>query len=298
MSLKETNLENLWKLIGVGAVGLLTLGLAILYCQKDESNSKQIKKEKIEEEKNIKEDEKEKEKENIKKEKNKKKKEKEIKEEQEIKEENYRKQAHQNKEKNKGKEEGPSSKNSLFHFLEKNLLEISYISNREKRQERIKKLYEWFKNKRKYEEDIRTITMKTYKEKGEIDEQEALLMKTKDDKQKSIDDSAHRNLELINKKMLDEYERKRLRGPSWSISKLSSSQSLPLSILGKDAMMQTLSIFSGTEFQTGDFSTLYSSANGTNNFTKKNYELEIPLFIDKPEGGILEKDYIEYIHKL
>ena len=44
MSLKETNLENLWKIIGVGAVGLLTLGLAILYCQKDESNSKQIKK--------------------------------------------------------------------------------------------------------------------------------------------------------------------------------------------------------------------------------------------------------------
>ena len=83
---------------------------------------------------------------------------------------NYRKQLHQNKEKNKGKAEGPSSKNSLFHFLEKNLLEISYISNREKRQERIKKLYEWFKNKRKYEEDIRTITMKTYKEKGEIDE--------------------------------------------------------------------------------------------------------------------------------
>ena len=88
MSLKETNLENLWKIIGVGAVGLLTLGLAILYCQKDESNSKQIKKEKIEEEKNIKEVEKEKEKENIKKEKNKKKKEKEVKEEQEIKEEN------------------------------------------------------------------------------------------------------------------------------------------------------------------------------------------------------------------
>ena len=205
---------------------------------------------------------------------------------------NYRKQAHQNKEKNKGKAEGPSSKNSLFHFLEKNLLEISYISNREKRQERIKKLYEWFKNKRKYEEDIRTITMKTYKEKGEIDEQEALLMKKKDNKEKIIDESTHRNLELINKKMLNEYERKRLRGPSWSISKLSSSQSLPLSILGKDSMMQTLSMFSGNEFQACDFSTLYSSTNGTNSFTKKNYDLEIPLFIDKPEGGTLEKDYI------
>ena len=85
MSLKETNLENLWKIIGVGAVGLLTFGLAILYCQKDESNSKQIKKEKIEEEKNIKEDEKEKEKENIKKEKNN---EKPIEEEKKVDEDN------------------------------------------------------------------------------------------------------------------------------------------------------------------------------------------------------------------
>ena len=90
---------------------------------------------------------------------------------------NFRRQSHQNKEKNKGKQDAPSSKNSLFHFLEKNLLEISYISNKEKRYERIKKLHEWFKNKQKYDEDIKTITMKTYKEKDEIDEEEALLMK-------------------------------------------------------------------------------------------------------------------------
>jgi hypothetical protein len=48
--------------------------------------------------------------------------------------------------------------------------------------------------------------MKTYKEKDEIDEQEALLLKTKKEKKVIIDDSQHRNLELINKKMLNEYE--------------------------------------------------------------------------------------------
>ena len=209
---------------------------------------------------------------------------------------NFRRQSHENKEKNKGRKEAPSSKNSLFHFLEKNLLEISYISNKEKRYERIKKLYEWFKNKQKYEEDINTITMKTYKEKDEIDEEEALLMKKKDEKEKIIDDSAHRNLELIKKNMLNEYERKRLRGPSWSMSGLSSSQDLdPFSILGKDSMMQTLSMLSATDFQAGDFTTLYSSINGTNDFTNHKFNKDILCYSDKPEGGLLEKDYISPI---
>lgn len=208
---------------------------------------------------------------------------------------NYRRQAHQNKEKNKGKKIEPTSMGSLYHYLEKNLLEISYIADREKRYDRIRKLYEWFKNKQKYDQDIRTITMKTYKEKDEIDEQEALLLKTKKEKKVIIDDSQHRNLELINKKMLNEYERKRLRGPSWSLSRLSSSQSIPPSILGKDYMINTLSMFSGSDFQAGDFSTLYSSVNGTNDFTKKNFDMDIPSFIDKPQGGTSEKDYISPI---
>ena len=209
---------------------------------------------------------------------------------------NYRRQANQIKEQKKGKIIGPSSHNSLFYFLEKNLLEISYISDKDKRLERIKKLYDWFKSKQKYDEDIRTITMKTYKEKGEIDEQEALLMKMKDEKKEIIDDASHRNLELINKKMLNDYERKRLRGPSWAVNSLSSSQSMPQYLgIGKDSMMQTLSMVSSNDFITNDFTTLYSSVNGTNSFTNKNFDLEIPSFIDKPEGGLLEKDYISPI---
>ena len=208
---------------------------------------------------------------------------------------NYRRLAHQNKENNKGKIIESSSMNSLYHFLEKNLLEISYISDREKRHDRIRKLYEWFKNKLKMDEDIRTITMKTYKEKDEIDEQEALLNKSKNEKKVIIDDSQHRNLELINKKMLNEYERKRLKGPSWSLRKLTASQSVLSSILGKDSMIKTLSMFSANDFQPSDFSTLYSSVNGTNSFTNKNFDIDIPSFIDKPQGGLSEKDYISPI---
>ena len=204
---------------------------------------------------------------------------------------NYRRLAHQNKENNKGKIIESSSMSSLFHFLEKNLLEISYISDREKRHDRIRKLYEWFKNKQKLDEDIRTITMKTYKEKDEIDEQEALLNKSKKEKKVIIDDSQHRNLELINKKMLNEYERKRLKGPSWSLRRLSNSQSILSSILGKDTMLSTLSMLSTNDFQPIDFSTLYSSVNGTNSFTNKNFDIDIPSFIDKPQGGLSEKDY-------
>ena len=206
----------------------------------------------------------------------------------------FKKQVHINREKNKKQSNEPSSMNSLYHFLEKNLFEISYISNKEKRDERIKKLFDWFKKRQKYEEDIRSITMKTYKEKGEIDEQEALLSKIKNNKEEIIDDGIHRNLELINKKMLNEYERKRLRGPSWAVSRLSSSHSLPrYSFLGKDSKLDTLSMFSTpNDFQTNDFTTLYSSINGTNSFTKKNYDVDITSFIDKPEGGLLEKDYL------
>ena len=208
----------------------------------------------------------------------------------------FKRLTHYNKEKNRGKSKDSSSTGSLFHFLEKNLLEISYISDKEKRQERIKKLYDWFKAKQKYKEDIRNITTKTYKEKGEIEEQEALLMKTKNYKETIINDSDHRNLELINKKMLNEYERKRLRGPSWALSRLSSSHSLPrLSIFGKDSNLDTFSMFSGNDLQINDLTTLYSSIYGTNSYTKKNYDNEIPTFIDKPEGGLLEKDYISSV---
>ena len=186
----------------------------------------------------------------------------------------------------------PSTTECLFYYLEKNLIEISYIKNKERRHQKIKELYHWFQNKKKCDEDLRTITMKTYKEKGVVDKQEELYLMLKDDKEKIIeDDSSHRNLDLINKKMLNDYERKRLLGSSLGNSMLPSSVSFEtLSILGKDPMNQTLSKFSN-DIQSGDITTIYSSINGTNSYTKKKLDNEIKSFIDKPEGGLLEKDY-------
>ena len=97
----------------------------------------------------------------------------------------YRKQVQLNKQSNIAKENAYSSLNSLFYFLEKNLLEISYITDKEKRNERIKKIFEWFQNKRRYVEDMTNITMKTYIEKGEVEEQEELLKKSNEKKELS-----------------------------------------------------------------------------------------------------------------
>jgi hypothetical protein len=197
----------------------------------------------------------------------------------------YRKHLQNNKQNNKPESNIPPSTKSLFHYLEKMLLEISYISNQQKRNEKIAELYEWYSDKKKCDEELKNITMKTYKEKGEIDEQEKILMEKKDKKTISIDDSAHRNLELINKKMLNEFVTKRLLGSLWDNKKFPQFQSLkPLSLLDKDPMIQTLSLFSN-DFLPGDGTTLYSSANGNNLFTKKKYNNESPSYIDKPEGG-------------
>ena len=133
-----------------------------------------------------------------------------------------------------------SSKNSLFYYLEKNLLEISYISNKQKRNERIKNLYDWYKNQIKLDEDLRTIHMKSTLEKGQIDELEE--MKKANEKEEIVDDSNHRNLELINKKMLNQFERKRLRGASNEMSYRSSSNPFLFSGLGIDQMIETLSM--------------------------------------------------------
>ena len=203
---------------------------------------------------------------------------------------NYRKHIQKIKQNNETESNIPPSTKSLFYYLEKMLLEISYISDKNKRIEKIRELYEWFSDKKKCDEELRSITMKTYKEKGEVDEQERLLIDNKDKNLMKKDDSVHRNLELINKKMLNEYETKRLLGSLWDSNKLSKK---PLSLLNKDPMIQTLSLFSN-DFLSGDV-TLYSSENGINYFAKKKDNIESPSFTDKPEGGLLEKDYISQI---
>ena len=61
-------------------------------------------------------------------------------------------------------------KQTLYENLEKMIVEISYIRNKDAQFEKIQKLYLWFKDKIKTFEDLRKIQEKSYKEKGEIDD--------------------------------------------------------------------------------------------------------------------------------
>ena len=62
-----------------------------------------------------------------------------------------------------------SPENFLYNFLEKYLLEISYITDKGKMDEKIRKIYEWYKEKKKFEKDMKTINYKSYKERNEVD---------------------------------------------------------------------------------------------------------------------------------
>ena len=113
----------------------------------------------------------------------------------------------------------PVFKNLLFNNLERNLMEISYINNKEKRNEKINKIFAWYKDKKALEKDIKTITYKTYNEKNEISLKDFLSKKFTKKLKKITLNKNHRNLELVNKKMLNEYKRKILSKPFYALKK-------------------------------------------------------------------------------
>ena len=179
-----------------------------------------------------------------------------------------------------------SSNDLLYNYLEKYLFEISYFADQERREEEINKIYNWYKGKKKYEKDIKTINYKSYKEKNAIDDKEYFL--TKKYKYKTIDiEKEHRNLELINKKMLEDYERKKLSKPFWALKKAIATQTF-------NSNVKSSTNFTRNKFEKSDLFSIYSFSKGTNNPTKKKYSEDTTSYKDKIEGGLLEKDYIEH----
>ena len=156
-----------------------------------------------------------------------------------------------------------TSQNLVYNYLEKHLMELSYITKKEKKEERIIKIYHWYKEKKKFEKDINTISYKTYKDRNEIDGDEYLLTKNEEQYKNKDFEKNHRNLELINKKMIDDYQRKKLGKPFWALKKMISSKTL--SSQGRNT------ILTSTNFSEGNFdlNTIYSSLKGTNYPTKK-----------------------------
>ena len=179
-----------------------------------------------------------------------------------------------------------SSNNLLYNYLEKYLFEISYFADQDRKEEEINKLYNWYKGKKKLEKDIKTINYKSYKEKNTIDDKEYFL--TKKYKHKTIDiEKEHRNLELINKKMLEDYERKKLSTPFYALKKAIASQTFSSSVTSSTN-------FTRNKFEKSDLFSIYSFSKGTNNPTQKKYDDETVSYRDKIEGGLLEKDYIQH----
>ena len=162
------------------------------------------------------------------------------------------------------------AKNIIYNYLEKYLLEVTYITDKEKRKEKINKVYEWYKGKLNIEKDIKTITNKTNNNKNEIDEKEYFLIK-KRKKLNDLDlDKSHRNLELLRKKILDDYKRKQLSKPFCALKKSISSQILPI--------QEDNTLISSTNFSLNDF-------NKTNEEVKEKTDININININvNPEN--------------
>jgi len=209
----------------------------------------------------------------------------------------FRSQYNENQEKNamniENEENSTNSTKLLINnALEKHLIEISYIKNKEIRTNRINSLYIWYKERIKISEDLKRINAKTYNELNEIDEEEFLKDKGKakeeekneenEENEESEEDEKDnkkivfkkinpRNEELINKKMLEDYQRKIL-SKSIITNKLkqqtrnekSKNENMPEKTTESAIMGKTISVIPTQDFWRGDMSTFYSNKNSTN----------------------------------
>ena len=184
-----------------------------------------------------------------------------------------------------------NSKYLLLYILEKILFEISYVRNKEIRTQMINKVYYWFKHIQKTDEETRRMILKTYKTPGEFDEEELLLLNS-DKKKEEMNEEylemlSHRNADLVNKRMLNEYERKKISDRFLKLPIIDSSRYS----ISKNTLISSPSC---PDFQKTDLSTLYSSEKGNNSYTlKKNYLIAVENFVEKVEGGEKEKNYLK-----
>ena len=181
-----------------------------------------------------------------------------------------------------------SIKSIIFDNIEKMIIEISCLRNEEIRQERIQKLYLWYKEKIKNFEDLRKIQEKSYKEKNEIDDEDLLHEKEieKENEEKGIiineeekkvkEYLKHRNKDFLYKDMLQDYRHKKLGDRGYSREKKKYEElETPQKPDGK-LMYKTISATSFKNYShTGEMTTFYSTKNGQNTFTlNKNSGLE------------------------
>ena len=214
-----------------------------------------------------------------------------------------------------------STKLFIFNALEKNLIEISCINNKEIRSNRLNILYLWYKERNKISEDLRKINVKSYKEINEIDEEEMLREKeekknekNKENKKKETNKKINyrklnpRNEDLINKKMLDEYQRKLLsrslidnknRQKTRNDKKIVQMDNKQEKTTESATLAKTISVTPHQDFWAGDYSTFYSYKHGTNLTAIRNNlnSGSLTCYMDQAKGGEHESSFFPNYNK-
>ena len=195
-----------------------------------------------------------------------------------------------------------SFKNILYNLLAKNLIEIIYIINPSYREERIKKLYNWYKEKMNRFQDIKLIDKKSYNDLDSIDDEEYFrkkLKQMKKDKEHITEDillkeeMSHRTQGPFDKKMLNQYKRVEVYNNPYykKIQKKKFKESEEPKFSLKSPVLN-VNLSPPPPFKdrpVGDISTFYSSCNGTNSFSlRKTYENN---FSERAEGGEKERTF-------
>ena len=205
----------------------------------------------------------------------------------------------------------------IYNALEKNLIEISCLSNKEVRKNRINSLYLWYKEKTQINEDLRKINMKSYKEIDEITEEDLKTWqqnkqegeeenKENIEQEKKIDKKLeqHRNEEILDKKMINEYQRKILsKSLEERINKVQTSElnetNNDISIKDNAELAKTLMSLKNQEIS-ANYSTFYSYKYGTNTASLAKFhqtENEFNTFRDTVKGGDLGSNFFPNYNK-
>ena len=189
----------------------------------------------------------------------------------------------------------------IYNVLEKNMVEISCLSNKDVRINRINNLYNWYKEKMKINEDLRRINQKSYKDVNEVIDEDLIDLENQKEQNdnnkligKDFEIDPHRNEEIIDKKIVNDYQRKVLsKNLEERFHKIQNNENdetnNEINIKDDGELAKTLLSLKNQEFSGGGtYSTFYSYKFGTNatSFGKFRQTVnDFPNFRETAKGG-------------
>ena len=201
----------------------------------------------------------------------------------------------------------------IYNVLEKNMVEISCLSNKDIQINRINNLYNWYKEKMKINEDLRRINQKSYKDVNEVideDLNDLENQKEQNDNNKLIgkdfEIDPHRNEEIIDKKIVNDYQRKVLsKNLEERFHKIQNNENdetnNEINIKDDGELAKTLLSLKNQEFSGGGtYSTFYSYKFGTNatSFGKfRQTDNDFPNFRETAKGDRQENSFFPSYNK-